>query len=318
MPGLRRVDIRDNSRTQPRDSVGVNILLMGTDHRDTITESEKKNFFAGGVACGCSDVMMLVHISARGDLISVVSLPRDSYATIPAHDGRDQHTAKINAAYEEGGAALAVQTVESMTGVHIDRYLQVDFRRFIDAVDVFGGVEVCTARPLNDPATHLDLKPGKHRLLGGPALQYVRSRKTDTSADLGRIQKQQRFLVAVLEKIKGAEFADLKSLSKVSAALLGGVTVDSGFGLNDLVSLAKKIRALSPTQTEFTVVPVERFELVPGVGSTLVWNKEKSTEIFSKLNADQPLTEPGSKHRLTDPPEFFVHEAARGDTLSCA
>src|SRR5690348_11094727 len=83
-----------------------------------------------------------------------------------------------------GGPRLTVATVESMTGLNIDHYLQLDFRRFIDGVDKVGGVEVCTARRLQDKATKLDLKPGKHRLKGGPALQYVRSRKVDQAADL--------------------------------------------------------------------------------------------------------------------------------------
>ncbi|WP_158717959.1 LCP family protein [Streptomyces sp. NRRL F-2664] len=317
MPGLHRVDVRHDAKIRPEKGAGTNILLMGTDHRGTLTQSEKNKFHAGGVACGCSDVMMLVHLSARADLISVVSLPRDSYAMIPPYNGRGARPAKLNAAYETGGPALAVQAVESMTGVYIDRFLQVDFRRFIDSVDAFTGVEVCTERPLTDPSTHLDLKPGKHHLSGGQALQYVRSRKTDSSADLGRIQRQQRFLVAVLKKFKGAGFTDIEKVSKVSRALLGDATADSGFGVDEMLDLAKRIRALTPSQAEFTVVPVERFHQVPEVGDTLLWDARKASEVFKKLNADQPLTEYGSQKRLTDPPKFFVHEAARGDTLAC-
>lgn len=317
MRKTRNMILFSDSRIQPNTGGGVNILLMGTDHRDTITKSERKKFYAGGQACGCSDTMMLVHLSEHGDRATVISIPRDSYAIIPQHEGRYAHPARINAAYQEGGAVLAMRTVESMAGVRIDRYLQIDFRRFIDAVNAVDGVEVCTDRPLSDSSTHLDLQPGKHLLHGGPALQYVRSRKTDTSADLGRSQRQQRFLVSALEKIQQANFDDLNSMSKVGRALLGEKT-DSDLSLTGLIDLTRKIRTLVPAQTEFTTVPIERFKDVPGVGSTLVWEKKKSSEIFSKINSDQPLTAPGSTNRLTDPPEFFVHEAARGNTLSCA
>src|SRR5690242_2000892 len=64
---------------------GTNILVMGTDGRDTISAAEKRKFHAGGFACDCTDVLMVVHVSARQDRVSVVALPRDSYADIPPH-----------------------------------------------------------------------------------------------------------------------------------------------------------------------------------------------------------------------------------------
>ncbi|MGC0340621.1 anionic cell wall polymer biosynthesis LytR-Cps2A-Psr (LCP) family protein [Streptomyces sp. SLBN-8D4] len=117
---------------------GTNILLLGTDGRDTITPEEKRKFHAGGVACYCTDVMMLVHLSKRRDHVSVVSLPRDSLVQLPARRDdstgkqRPAHPAKLNNAYAEGGAH---PTVQDMTQVPIDNFLQIDFRRFMDAVD---------------------------------------------------------------------------------------------------------------------------------------------------------------------------------------
>ncbi|MFE6805895.1 LCP family protein [Streptomyces sp. NPDC057681] len=113
------------------------------------------------------------------------------------------HPAKINAAFAEGGPALSVRTVEAMTHVRVDHYLQIDFRQFMNSVSAVDGVDVCTSRRLSDSATKLDLRPGRHRLGGGQALQYVRSRHVDASADLGRIQRQNRFLINVVHRLAG-------------------------------------------------------------------------------------------------------------------
>ncbi|WP_369259483.1 LCP family protein [Streptomyces sp. R35] len=181
----------------------------------------------------------MAYLSELRDRISVVSLPRHSLAEIPAYrdvfSGHEfpAHPAKLNSAYAEGGAPLTVRTVEDMTHMKIDRYLQVDFRRFMDAVDAFGGVEVCTGRPLKDSATKLDLAPGKHRLGGGEALQYVRSRHVDGSTDLGRMQRQQRFLVSVLHRLKQLN-TDPVAMARVAHALLDSTWPEPGFGVGKL------------------------------------------------------------------------------------
>ncbi|KIF05573.1 LytR family transcriptional regulator, partial [Streptomyces sp. RSD-27] len=113
------------------------------------------------------------------------------------------HPVKLNAAYAEGGPNLTVRTVEDMTRVKIDHYLEVDFTSFMRTVDAMGGVEICTAKALNDQNTGLHLLPGAHRLTGGQALQYVRSRHVDGASDLGRMQRQQRFVAALIKQATG-------------------------------------------------------------------------------------------------------------------
>ncbi|WP_416970238.1 LCP family protein [Streptomyces sp. 4F14] len=287
---------------------GTTILLMGTDDRSTLTREELRKFHAGGEACHCADTMMLVHVSARQDRVSVLSLPRDSLARVP---GRGD--AKLNSAFRDGGPALAVQTVEEMTGVPVDRYLQVDFRRFVDSVNQVGGVDVCTARGMNDPGTKLHLAPGTHRLDGGRSLQYVRSRKFDGAADIGRVQRQQRFLVGVLKRLQ----ANPVELLGLSRTLLGAVSVDQGFKDAELVSLAKVLVRLAPSATEFATVPIGGFEDVPGVGSTLVWDRERADEVFARLREDRPLTPVGSVQRPSEVPEFGAYEPVRGSAMVC-
>ena len=300
---------------------GTTILLMGIDIRSTLTRQELRKFHAGGQECNCTDSLMLVHVSAKRDRISVLGLPRDSLARIPEHrDPRSGawvpgHDAKINAAFAEGGAPLSVRTVEEMTGVRVDRYLQVDFRRFIDSVNEVNGIDVCTSHHLDDPGTKLNLAPGTHHLGGGHALQYVRSRKVDGAADLGRIQRQQRFLVAALKKLR-ANPADLLHLSRT---LLGSVKVDQGFKDSELAALAGVLTQLPASATEFATVPIAGFnDDIPGVGSTLRWDREQADEVFTRLREDRELTPKGSQQHPSDPPRLDAgYEPVRGAVLEC-
>ncbi|MEV0318827.1 LCP family protein [Streptomyces sp. NPDC050658] len=298
---------------------------MGTDGRDTITEQERREFHAGGVACNCTDTLMLVHVSEARDRVSVVSLPRDSYAEIPAHRDavtgkrRAAHPAKINGAYAEGGPALSVRTVEAMTGVRVDRYLQIDFRRFMDSVDTVGGVRVCTPRPLRDKVTKLDLPPGEHHLAGGQSLQYVRSRHMDATADFGRIQRQQRFLIGALTALRTENvLADPMRAAELGRTLLGATKADQAFGEEELMSLVSELSQLPPSAMEFTTVPIAGFNhTVKGVGSTLKWDRAKAARLFAKLTRDRPLVPRNAQVRPNDPPRVGSHVTVRGDTFAC-
>ncbi|WP_436846609.1 LCP family protein [Streptomyces niveus] len=298
--GIDRVDPFKDMKNRPDAGHGMNILLVGTDGRDKITKEEREKYRLGGAPCRCTDTIMLVHISEDRERASVVSLPRDSYAELPSHtdgttgDQHGPHPVKLNAAYSEGGPHLTVRTVESMTGVKIDHYLEIDFTSFMKTVDALGGVKICTAKPLKDSHTGLDLKAGTHELDGGQALQYVRSRYLDGSSDLGRMQRQQRFMAALVKQAtsSGVLLNPVK-LRGVTSTMLESVRADKGFGTEEMLTLGKAMRDFTPASSEFTSVPVTTGGFpVKGIGSTLKWDPVKSKKLFRALREDKPLTPP--------------------------
>ncbi|WP_443058383.1 LCP family protein [Streptomyces sp. NBC_00775] len=294
---IARVDPFKDMKNRPRAGHGMNVLLVGTDGRDKITETERLKYRLGGAPCHCTDTIMIVHISEDRGRASIVSLPRDSYADTPAHidettgERHGPHPVKLNAAYAEGGPNLTVRTVENMTHVKIDHYLEVDFTSFMKTVDVLGGVRICTAQPLKDSYTGLDLAAGTHDLNGGEALQYVRSRHADGSSDLGRMQRQQRFLAALVSQATSSGvLMNPMRFRDVTRAVLGSVRADKGFGTDELLDLGRAMRNFSPSSSEFTTVPIGQMGFaVKGIGSTLKWDPAKSQKLFQALRDDKPL-----------------------------
>ncbi|MEW2302415.1 LCP family protein [Streptomyces sp. NPDC006655] len=314
---IARVDPFKDMKNRPRAGHGMNVLLVGTDGRDKITERERRKYRLGGAPCHCTDTIMIVHISADRERATVVSLPRDSYAEAPTHVDEttgQQHAAhpiKLNAAYAEGGPQLTVRTVENMTHLKIDHYLEVDFITFMRTVDVLGGVRVCTAQPLKDSYTGLDLSPGTHLLNGGQALQYVRSRHVDGASDLGRMKRQQRFLASLIERAatSGVLLNPIR-FRDVTRAVLGSVRADTGFGTDELLDLGRAMRNFSPSSSEFTTVPIGQLAYpVKGIGSTLKWDQAKSDQLFRALHDDRQLTAPAAPKRQAGPAPVGVEVA---------
>ncbi|MCI0385486.1 LCP family protein [Streptomyces sp. CNQ085] len=295
---LKRVDPFHGLSHRPQSGDGLNFLVVGTDRRDTVTEEERRRYSLGGTPCNCTDTLMLVHLSADRDRASVVSIPRDSYTEFPSYTDpatgelRTGRTGKINTAYSLGGPHLTVRTVEEMTGVRVDHYLEVDFTSFMRTVDALGGVPVCTTRPLADSRSGLDLPAGTTRLDGGQALRYVRARQVDAEGDLGRIRRQQRFLAAVIHETTGSGvLADPVRLRRVASALLGSMRADRDFGTHELLALGRAMRGFTAASSEFASVPLDDPDhSVPGVGSTVVWDEDRAGKLFAALRQDRPLS----------------------------
>ncbi|MDI5973001.1 LCP family protein [Streptomyces sp. SL13] len=290
--GIGRVDAFAGLDNRPPKSLGENFLLVGTDDRDHLTGAESARYRLGGAPCHCTDTVMLAHLSQDRSRLSVVSVPRDTEVRLPAGDGRPARITKLNSAYQQGGPRLAVATVEHLTGVHVDHYLEWDFAGFMKTVDALGGVPVCTEVPLRDAKSGLDLPAGTTVLNGGRALEYVRARYLDGTADLGRMRRQQKFLAEVVHRATSTGLLlDPVKLAGTVRTTLGSIRADTGLDPADLIHLAEAVRDFTPGSSEFTSVPVADLDRrLPGAGAAVTWDRPQADRLFAAIRADRPLT----------------------------
>ncbi|MBI1379320.1 MAG: LytR family transcriptional regulator [Frankiales bacterium] len=278
----------------------MNILLVASDSRDGITRSQAAKLHLGHDNYGAprTDTMMLVHIGADAGSVSVISLPRDTLADLPAYTDaqgkkHQAHQAKLNAAFAEGGPTGMVATVESMTGLKIDHYVEISFSGFLRMVDAVGGVEVCLPTALKDKNSGLDLPAGRQTIQGAQALAYVRARYVDPTSDLGRMKRQQKFIASIVKKATSAgTLLNPVRLDSFLTAVAHSITTDSGLGKDQMLDLADRLKGTSPSNVAFETVPLGAPEKIPGIGDVLTWDKKKAAALFTALKNDQPIVAP--------------------------
>lgn len=271
-----------------------NILLVGSDSRNGATAAQLHaagtTQDGGGVN---TDTLILVHLAANGGPATLVSFPRDSWVAIPGHG----HF-KINAAYGDGehdrkggGPALLVETIESLTQQHIDHFLMVNFFQFIDISNAVGGVQVCLTKATKDAETGANFRAGVQTVQGNTALQFVRQRKADPGypapTDFGRINRQQRFISALVHKAKGTR--NPATINAVLEQATKSLTVDDGLSGSGLVHLADRLKALASNNVRFATVPIAnpdaRHTLPDGeVASTVDLDLAKLPQFFDNVN----------------------------------
>jgi LCP family protein required for cell wall assembly len=279
-----------------------NWLLVGSDNRAGLTKEEIAALHVGGATTANasgrrSDTMILLHLSPGTGKATLISLPRDSYVTIPAYtDSKGRHHAashnKLNASYDLGGPQLTVQTVELATGLQIDHYVEVGFGGFVKMVDTLGGVQVCSTTALKDPKSGLNIKAGTTTLDGKEALAYVRARYVDPTADLGRMKRQQAFLGSLFRKaLSAGVLLNPLKLNAFLSATLSSVTVDDTVTRDDLLNLAARTGGLSPSHVVFATVPLANVDYrpSPALGSTVLWDQTRAQQLWAALKADQPI-----------------------------
>jgi LCP family protein required for cell wall assembly len=299
---INRIDAFGSVNSRPdKPNKALNYLLVGSDTREGLTKEQLKLLRVGSTktAAGSrSDTMLIVHISKARDKATIISIPRDSLVTIPEHPSSLDKTkiipaakGKINAAFAFGGPSLLIQTLEDETGIRIDHYIEIGFAGFAGMVDALGGIEVCTKRDIDDPGSHLVLPAGVHTLNGVEALKYVRTRDFDGMGDLGRMQRQQQFMSAVLRKVTstGVLLNPIKLVNFFNAAI-ATVKTDSELNKSDLLTLAKQMKNLSSSNVRTLTIPLGNVNArVPGIGSVVTWDKELAPELFNRIREDLPL-----------------------------
>lgn len=301
---IERIDVFRGIPDTPQrtTSDAVNYLIVGSDSRAGLSPEQIEALHVGRAAGRRSDTMILAHVSRRNDKVILVSFPRDSRVRIPAYENADgdrvpASTNKLNAAYSLGGPRLAVRTIQENTGIAIDHYVEIDFAGFIEMVDALGTVEVCVADDVYDPKSGLRLTAGRHQLAGAASLRYVRSRSIDATADLGRIERQQKFIGAMIdEALSTGTLLNPVRLSRFVDAGLGAVRTDAGLERDDVLRLATRLRGLDPERVSFVTVPIANADYRdPRLGSTVTWDRSRTTALFSRIRDDEPLAEPARR-----------------------
>jgi LCP family protein required for cell wall assembly len=314
-------------RPVPSADGSTTFLLVGSDARGGMSIAEMKRLHLGTRATAegrRADTVLMLHISPQHGTATVVSLPRDSYVTIPAHlaaDGRQvpQTRNKLNSAFARGGAPLVVATVEHTTGVRIDHYLEIDFLGFVRLVDAIGGVDVCAPTRLRDHKAGLRLPKGVTHVDGAVGLAYVRARHLDARADLGRIDRQQRFLGSMVDRVTSRDvLLDPRALVRFLNAALDAVRADPGLTEKELVALATELRHASGRDVRFSTVPIANPSYrVRGAGSVALWDKAAATTVFTAMREDTKPRRTGGKDgvsALTVPPDQISVQVYNGST----
>jgi LCP family protein required for cell wall assembly len=284
-------------------SIGAqNILLMGLESRtdwngnilpNNILSALHAGSAAGvanGVGGNATNTLILLHIPAGGTKAVGFSIPRDDYVTFPtAYDGESQ--GKIDQAYglamaaeenqlrtqdpgmsqnqvayegNEAGRKAAVDTVESLTGVTIDHFAEINLDGFYELASVLGGVEVCLNHPVpyDVNSGFSAKKAGRQHLNAKLALAFVRQRDGLANGDLDRTHRQQAFLDSVMQQLRNDGV--LSDLSKINALLSVAkqyVITDSGW---DLLDFASQMRSLTSGNLTFHTLPIVAYQTING------------------------------------------------------
>lgn len=261
---LKTVDIDaalGTDRPQDVDNGSMDILVLGSDSRGGANGEYGQD--DGGSAR--SDTAMIVHLNEGHTKASVISIPRDTLVTRPSCKEPNGKTdpggtrKMFNESYTVGGAACAVATVEKMSGIRMDHYLEVDFTGFKKIIDNLGGVEVTTTKPIKDPYSHLDLPAGANKLNGEQALGLVRTRHgVGDGGDLGRIQLQQAFIKALIKQVKGlGVFDNPKRLLDLADTATKAITTDKALGdVKSLMGFAQGLQGIGPENMQMITLPV--------------------------------------------------------------
>lgn len=281
----------EKERPRPIARDAQNILLIGSDTRS----GENSAYGRDDGGSQRSDTTILLHLAADRGSATAVSIPRDLMAEIPScHTDDGKATTKrfgqFNSAFELGGTACTIRTVEKMTGVRVDHHMVIDFNGFKDMVDAVDGVEVCLKEPVDDADAHLKLPAGRQKLDGEEALGYVRARKSiGNGSDTERMDRQQKFLGALVNKMQSnGVLLNPTRLYPVLDAATKSLTTDPGLdSLRDLYDLVRGMRNVPTEKVQFLTVPRRSYPSDPNRDELV---QPAAGQLFTQLRKDEPVT----------------------------
>jgi LCP family protein required for cell wall assembly len=280
-----------------------NFLIVGSDSRDVIDENDADAdaFLNEPGASGSgqrSDTIMIARVDASTKAIDLLSFPRDLWVPIEP-SGEEQ---RINTAYSNGGAQNLIDTINADFGIEIHHYVEINFDSFKGVIDAVDGVPMYFDRPMRDEHTGLyQYELGCVTLDGDQGLAFARARHletkndrgnwyTDPSGDLGRVNRQQVFMQAVLDRAQ-QRFGDLdvRAINDIVSSTADNLSIDSGLALGDLVELGRAFRGFSGDQIVTHTLPVTPF-MTNGGASVLRLDEVLAEEVLNVFRGLPPGT----------------------------
>ncbi|MFD5622479.1 LCP family protein [Streptomyces yangpuensis] len=281
----------DRERPAPLATGAQNILLIGSDSR-----SGRGNAGYGqDKGTQRSDTTILLHLPKDRGSATAVSIPRDLMTEVPSclqPDGSRTRVSfvQFNWAFEWGGAACTIRTVEKLTGIRIDHHMVIDFRGFKRMVDAVGGVEVCLKDPVDDVQAKLKLPAGRQTLRGEQALGFVRARHSlGNGSDTERMDRQQHFLGSLVKKVQSnGVLLNPARLYPLLDAATSSVTTDPGLAsLRNMYELVRGVRNIPTDRITFLTVPRRPYAPDPNRDELV---EPDATRLFRQLREDEPVT----------------------------
>lgn len=250
---------------------GTTYLLAGSDERPPGVDD--------GTEGARTDTILLLQVPSSGPT-ALISLPRDSFVEIPGHG-----SSKLNAAYSWGGAPLLVQTVEKLTGMTIDHYVEVGFGGVEGVVDALGGVTLCSDLDVVDAKSGFTWTPGCHENSGAQALLFARMRYSDPQGDIGRAARQRQLISVIADAVAkpGLVLHPSKQVALIKAGT-GALTLDKGSDALDLARLALAFRNATGPGGITGTPPIRSLDYRPGgVGSTVQLDPDLAPAFFQQI-----------------------------------
>ncbi|MEO3808706.1 LCP family protein [Sphaerisporangium sp. B11E5] len=291
---LRTQDVSGGlNANRPVNTTGaLNVLLVGSDTRAGNNKRYGQHMENEGER---TDTIILLHVSPNRDKATLISFPRDSMVQIPACKHARTKAAipprldMINSAFNEGGMACTINTIEANTNIRIDHYIKVDFTGFKNIVDALGGIQICVPHAVSDKKAKLELRAGKQIVRGEAALAYVRARYAlGDGGDISRIKRQQIFLSQVVKKAtSGDTLTNPGKLISLITAAAQSVVMDPQLDVDTLVQIAQSARSLTASGVKFVTVPWEAY---PSDKNRVQWKQPDAGRLFESLRNDIEVT----------------------------
>lgn len=224
-------------------------LIVGSDSREGLSDEERRELTLGAFEGQQSDTIIYVAVSEDRQGVSLVSLPRD--LLVVDVDGRRGKLAEQFA----GGPNGLISAIQHNFGLPVNHYAAVSLGGFISVVETLGGVEIDLPERLVDVRSGADFEPGLQRLDARQALAYIRSR-SGVRADFERIDRQQRFIMAVLRDLTNRRvLADPRRVFQLVDDVASNVTTDDSLTIGAMYALADELRSVVADGLPMVTVP---------------------------------------------------------------